>query len=122
MREDALRARRSPALREWRRYAVAACVMLAVASAGVVTWRTSYRSPSVLPGYVAGGDVGRFGIADLVAPPRRALRGRLPDGSRVDLAPSSAIDLPFSDAGRTARLVRGSATLDVRHDSGRPFS
>ena len=46
----------------------------------------------------------------------------LQDGSRLHLAPKSAVDIRFSDRQRFVRLLRGSAYFDVHPDAERPFS
>jgi len=45
----------------------------------------------------------------------------LPDGSRVTLAPDSAIALAFSDRERSIRLLSGEAFFEVTPDAERPF-
>lgn len=45
----------------------------------------------------------------------------LPDGSRVTLAPHSAIALAFSGQERGIHLLSGEAFFDVMPDAGRPF-
>jgi len=46
---------------------------------------------------------------------------RLEDGSRVGLAPESAIAVDLDDRGRRVRLLRGEAFFDVASDPQRPF-
>lgn len=46
----------------------------------------------------------------------------LADGSKVSLAPESAIDVDFSADRRRIRLLKGEAFFAVRHDPTRPFS
>ncbi len=46
----------------------------------------------------------------------------LPDGSSVQLGPSSAIAVHYTAAGRAVELLRGQALFDVRHDAARPFT
>jgi len=45
----------------------------------------------------------------------------LADGSRLFLAPESAVDIAFSGGGRSVRLLAGSAFFEVQPDAGRPF-
>lgn len=45
----------------------------------------------------------------------------LPDGSRVTLAPASAIAVSYAPAGRQVRLLSGEAFFDVKSDPARPF-
>jgi transmembrane sensor len=46
----------------------------------------------------------------------------LPDGSRVTLDAASSFETRFSDASRSARLLRGRAFFDVKTNPQRPFS
>ncbi|WP_442109815.1 FecR family protein [Pseudomonas sp. NUPR-001] len=46
---------------------------------------------------------------------------QLPDGSRISLDGSSAVDLQFDGRRRTVRLVRGEIRVDVVKDEARPF-
>lgn len=46
---------------------------------------------------------------------------RLADGSRVVLAPGSAMTVDLQQERRNVRLLRGEAWFDVAHDAGRPF-
>ncbi|MBS0220411.1 MAG: FecR family protein [Proteobacteria bacterium] len=46
----------------------------------------------------------------------------LEDGSRVSLAPDSAIDVAFVGRERRVRLLKGEVFFDVAHDPARPFS
>lgn len=45
----------------------------------------------------------------------------LDDGSRLRVAPQSAIDIAFSDGERRVRLLRGEAFFEVVPDARRPF-
>lgn len=45
----------------------------------------------------------------------------LPDGSRLELNSSSAVQVAYSDAARVIRLDRGEAFFTVAHDTRRPF-
>lgn len=45
----------------------------------------------------------------------------LPDGSRVDLGPESAIDMTFAEGKRQVRLLKGSAFFEVSPDESSPF-
>ena len=121
MREEALRVRRSAPTASWRRYAAAACVTLAVSTAGLLALRTSQHGGPLTPQIASAGDTTRFGLPDLIAPADRTLRAALPDGSRVVLSPGSAVDLAFAGGARLARLDRGAAALEVRHDAASPF-
>lgn len=46
---------------------------------------------------------------------------RLADGSRVVLAPGSALAVDLQPGARNVRLLRGEAWFDVAHDAMRPF-
>ncbi|AIL63731.1 FecR family protein [Pseudomonas alkylphenolica] len=46
---------------------------------------------------------------------------QLPDGSRISLDGSTAVDLQFDGQRRTVRLVQGEIRLDVAKDAARPF-
>jgi len=59
--------------------------------------------------------------ADVVTATAELRTITLPDGSRVDLGPESAIDMTFADGKRQVRLLKGSAFFDVAPDEGRPF-
>jgi transmembrane sensor len=45
----------------------------------------------------------------------------LDDGTRVTLAPDSAVSFDIGDKDRSAHLLRGRAYFDVAHDESRPF-
>lgn len=45
----------------------------------------------------------------------------LPDGSRVTLAPQTALAKDFDDGRRHVRLLAGEAYFEVEHDTARPF-
>jgi transmembrane sensor len=47
---------------------------------------------------------------------------RLDDGSIVQLAPDSAIDIAFAPGERRVRLLRGEAFFEVTHDAVQPFT
>lgn len=91
-------------LRRWRSHglAVAAALVLAAGLAGFLTptdWFADYRT--------ATGE-------------RRVVT--LADGSQVELAPASAIDVDLTAARRTVRLLSGQAFFTVAKDPVRPFS
>lgn len=46
---------------------------------------------------------------------------QLPDGSRISLDGSSAVDLQFDGQTRTLRLIQGEILVDVAKDATRPF-
>ncbi len=64
--------------------------------------------PHLLPSMLADAATGTAEVRTLT----------LADGSRVTLAPHSAVAF---DSGRHARLLRGTAYFQVRHDDAKPF-
>lgn len=91
-------------LRRWRSHglAVAAALVLAAGLAGFLTptdWFADYRT--------ATGE-------------RRVVT--LADGSQVELAPASAIDVDLTSSRRTVELLSGQAFFTVAKDPARPFS
>jgi transmembrane sensor len=46
----------------------------------------------------------------------------LPDGSTIQLAPQSAIQVLYSASARRVRLLNGEAFFQVAHDAARPFT
>jgi transmembrane sensor len=92
---------RHRARRSWRPLAAAAMLLLAVTAA----WRLS--PTGLLADH-------RTGIGE-----RRVVA--LPDGSRIELGPASAVDVDFVGARRTVTLVAGEAFFTVARDPARPF-
>lgn len=45
----------------------------------------------------------------------------MPDGSKLYLAPESAVDIDYSDTDRLVRLLKGTAFFQVHSDADRPF-
>ncbi|WP_267433526.1 FecR domain-containing protein [Sphingomonas sp. GM_Shp_1] len=78
--------------------------------------------PVVMAGAIAAIFVGQvllpFAEADFVTGTGEVRRVRLADGSRVTLAPDSAIAL---DGARQVRLLRGTGFFEVRHNAAHPF-
>lgn len=87
--------------RSWRPLAAAAMLLLAVTEA----WRLS--PTGLLADH-------RTGIGE-----RRVVA--LPDGSRIELGPASAVDVDFVGTRRTVTLVAGEAFFTVSRDPARPF-
>jgi transmembrane sensor len=85
----------------WRPLTTAAMLLLAVTAA----WRLS--PAGLLSDH-------RTGIGE-----RRVVA--LPDGSRIELGPASAVDVDFAGARRTVTLVAGEAFFTVARDPARPF-
>lgn len=59
--------------------------------------------------------------ADLVTATGEVRATVLEDGSRVHLAPESAIELQFADGERRVRLIQGEAFFEVDADASSPF-
>lgn len=95
-----------PMGRRWRRVGGMAAAPFAIAACGAALMIGSGMLPPI------GADV-TTGSGEV----RRLL---LADGSRVTLAPHSAIALEDGKA-RHVRLLRGTAFFDVRHDGAHPF-
>lgn len=64
----------------------------------------------------------RFGVPDYVTGKGQTTIVDLPDGTRVTLAPDSALDLAYAGGRRDLRLVRGRGYFDVAHDAAHPFA
>lgn len=61
-------------------------------------------------------------FSDLQTRGGRTESAALVDGTKVELAPESAIDVDIGSSGeRIVTLVRGEAMFDVAHDTSRPF-
>lgn len=93
--------RAKPAGRGWPTWigAAAAASALVVAMPGLVTYWQADQATGT-------GDVRTIALAD---------------GSKVVLAPQSAIAIDLQAGERTVRLLRGEAWFDVAHDGSRPF-
>lgn len=85
----------------WRPLAAAAVILLAVTAALRATPDGLFADH-------------RTGIGE-----RRVVT--LPDGSRIELGPASAVDVDFADSRRTVTLVAGEAFFTVARDPTRPF-
>lgn len=121
MRTAALDGPEQRPRRAWVPYAAAASLLLAVSGVAITGLRFA-RDAGSLTGIVAApADVQRFGAPDLVAGAARPIDAALLDGSKVHLSPGTALDLAYADGLRLARLQRGEATFDVRHDPAHPF-
>lgn len=90
--------------RRWRRvaFALAASLVLAASIMGILA------------------QSGRFADFRTATGERRIIA--LADGSQVELAPASAIDVDLSGSRRMIRLVSGQAFFTVAKDPARPFS
>lgn len=85
----------------WKALPIAA----SIAIAALVGWQMT--PPGLMADY-------RSGVGE-----RRTVQ--LEDGSEIELGTGSAIDVDFSRAQRTVRLVAGEAFFTVAKDPGRPF-
>lgn len=90
----------------WRRALPAMAVGLAVAAC--------------LMAVVAPGLLLRFQADEVTATGETRLL-RLADGSRVHLAPASAVAMDYGHGERRVRLLKGEAFFDVVHDDAHPF-
>jgi ferric-dicitrate binding protein FerR (iron transport regulator) len=111
----------APARRNWRRWAVAAAVLLAV---GLAVLRVAYRPTSPAP--LAQATRPATPAPALVRrdnPGLTPLRLPLPDGSVVTLQPGSAVAYypPFAQ-GRRDISLRGTALFAVAKDAAHPFT
>lgn len=59
--------------------------------------------------------------ADLLTQAAERLTVSLEDGTRVELAPATAVDTDFSRTSRSVTLLRGEAFFTVEPDASRPF-
>ncbi|WP_437879887.1 FecR family protein [Pseudomonas sp. LRF_L74] len=88
--------------RRWFRPALACAASLVLALVLIPTldpaWHADYRT-----------DIAQHGSWQLA------------DGSRLELAADSALDVDYSDKQRRVRLLRGQAWFQVAADAGRPF-
>lgn len=116
MRSDALRIRPQGLVRSWMPYAIAASIFIVVLV-------------SLVAGY---GNLTRPAPDARIAanpPAEKQYRTEvgqraaivLEDGSKVTLDTDSVLKAAFTSGVRTARLVRGQALFEVRHDVRRPF-
>jgi transmembrane sensor len=122
LRKDALSLRgpRTPALVAW--YAAAASIAAAVV-AGVLfsTLGGEHRASGPVQVASAERDLHGFGQVDYETGAGQRLNVRLEDGTRLALAPSTAVDIAYVDGQRLVRLTRGEALFDVTHDANHPF-
>lgn len=105
------RAQPRRARRRLPSFAVAASVLVAVVVAGALGWNLYERIywPQV------GGDAVVAATAD---PVRNA---QLPDGSRIQLATRSTVEVNYSERQRFLKLRDGEAYFSVTHNPQRPF-
>ncbi|MDR2306489.1 MAG: FecR domain-containing protein [Paucimonas sp.] len=95
--------RRPAAPRPWRRYAVAACLVLGLGGLG--GWQPRHWIQDLRADYSSG------------AQPRQV---RLADQSRLTLDADTALTVDFAHGERRVRLLRGAAYFEVSH-TGAPF-
>ena len=99
----------------WRSNLIGLAAGIAVLAAGALVWRATQTSPGDTAPMVAA-QTFETGVGETDTL-------RLPDGTRVVLAPGSRLAFA-ADYGRKARRVEllGEALFDVAHDKARPFS
>lgn len=91
-----------------RRRFLAAAGLAAAVAVGLVTWRSADREPAAYTLSAATG-LGEFRRLDL------------PDGSRVLLNTSSAVEITYGEHARRVRLLSGQAFFEVAKNPARPF-
>jgi transmembrane sensor len=97
----------SPALR-------AAAVVVLLVGTALVFWSLRERGGTRAPGLAARSYATAVGERDSL---------RLPDGTRVLLAPGSRLEVAAGYGGRTREVeLRGEALFEVPHDEARPFT
>jgi transmembrane sensor len=110
--------------RTWAKALAAAVAVFLIATTTVMGlyghWFSSEPSTAVASDD-RGDQLAHFGKPDYLSDRRENLVVDLPDGTRVTLAPQSALDLAFANGRRNMRLLRGRGYFDVVHDSSRPF-
>lgn len=99
-----LRERRPVLVRPALRLALASIAAVLLVGAGLLVFRTSPGTPTVIAS-----DGGRI------------RRLRLPDGTGVILDAGAKIELAYNRSARLVRLVEGRARFDVAAAPGRPF-
>lgn len=111
--------------RTWRLHLAAAAAVLVVAISLVFALQSRWqvgRAPSVIAATDRGDPLARFGKPDYTTGAGQMSMIELSDGTRVTLAPDSALDLAYGDGRRDLRLLQGRAYFDVAHDTARPFT
>jgi transmembrane sensor len=111
--------------RTWRVQLAAAAAVLIIATSvvlGLQSYGLSGTPSTVLASAERGNPLSRFGKPDYMTGNGQTSMIDLPDGTRVTLAPDSALDLAYADGHRDLRLIQGRAYFDVAHDTGRPFT
>lgn len=104
--------------------ATAAAVLVVTTSVGLGLqghWYGGDRSTVITPAE-GGQSLTRFGAPDYVTVKGQMSSISLPDGTRVTLAPESALDLAYADGERRLRLLSGRGYFDVVHDAAQPFT
>lgn len=122
----ARRAGPEPAARPLRPWLIAASIAaLTVSAALVVGLRGQWLGPEAPPVQEAAGaapSLSAVGRADYVTGAGQKSIVDLPDGTRLTLDASTAVDVAFANGRRDIRLLNGHVFFDVAHDRQRPFA
>ncbi|MGY2735075.1 FecR family protein [Sphingomonas sp. UYP23] len=122
MRVAALSARPERRRPAWIPYAAAASLIACFGSVALIKLgRSPSSGGSAVLAQLGDPAATKFGKPDFATGRRQTATYAMPDGSRVTLSPNSAVDVAYADGRRLARLVRGRAAFDVRHDPSSPF-
>lgn len=118
------RAAAPEARNDWRRYAAAAALVVALASGSLLADRTGMIGRSPAGQGTAGPGPPPMAEAAFTYSSGRELPKSivLPDGSTMTLDAQSRVSARFGGSSRSLRLLAGRAVFDVRHDASRPFS
>jgi transmembrane sensor len=101
----------APRRRRMPRFAVAASALLATVAVGALGWNLYQR--------LYWPEVGGEAVVAAAADPVR--NARLPDGSRVQLATRSVVEVNYTEDRRFLALRDGEAYFSVAHSPERPF-
>ncbi len=111
--------------RTWRLQLAAAVAVLIVATSVVFGLQNNWlggEASMVIASSNRGNPLSHFGKPDYLTGNGQMSMIDLPDGTRVTLAPDTALDLAYADGHRDLRLVHGRAYFDVAHDEAHPFA
>jgi transmembrane sensor len=99
----------------WRSNLIGVAAGIAVLAAGALIWRATQRGPDA-PAPMIAAQTFETGVGETDSL-------RLPDGTRVVLAPGSRLGFASDYGSKTRRVeLLGEALFDVAHDDARPFS
>jgi transmembrane sensor len=102
--------------------AAAAMVVITFAGLGLRGHWSGSEGPTINASTEGGQSFARFGTPDYVTAKGQMSSISLPDGTRVTLAPESALDLGYANGERRLRLLSGRGYFDVAHDAVHPFT